>query len=244
MRYAVFSDVHSNLEALEAVLADIDRERPDAIMCLGDTVGYGPDPNECAARIQALAGPALAGNHDLAAVGTLDITAFSPMARAAIEWTIGVVNPDTRRWIVSLPERLQTPDFLGVHGSPRDPIEEYILDLPTSLAIFSEHAFRLCLVGHSHVPGAFVLEENGTVHARELPAGEAVSLVSSSRYIINVGSVGQPRDGDPRASYALLDLASGRVTLRRVSYRISSTQEKMAARGLPAQLARRLTLGR
>lgn len=244
MRYAVLSDVHGNLEALEAVLAAVHRDRPDTVVCLGDTVGYGPDPNACASRIQELGGPVLAGNHDRAALGALDVSAFTPMARAAIEWTIGVVSEETRRWLESLPDRLETPHFLAVHGSPRDPIEEYILDLPTSLAIFSEHAFSLCLVGHSHVPGAFVLERDGTVSARELPAGAAVPLDPSSRYIVNVGSVGQPRDGDPRASYVLLDLTARTATLRRLGYAIAATQEKMTSRGLPVQLAQRLSLGR
>jgi diadenosine tetraphosphatase ApaH/serine/threonine PP2A family protein phosphatase len=244
VRYAVLSDVHGNLEALEAVLADVDRQRPDAVVCLGDTVGYGPDPNECASRIQALGGPVLAGNHDLAAAGALDVSDFTPMARLAIEWTIGVVSSETRRWLASLPARLETPHFLGVHGSPRDPIEEYILDLPTSLAIFSEHPFSLCLVGHSHVPGAFVLEADGTLSARELPIGEATPLVATSRYIINVGSVGQPRDGDPRAAYVLLDAEAATVTLRRLPYTILATQEKMTTRGLPVPLAQRLALGR
>jgi diadenosine tetraphosphatase ApaH/serine/threonine PP2A family protein phosphatase len=244
VRYAVLSDVHGNLEALEAVLADVDRQRPDAVVCLGDTVGYGPDPNECASRIQALGGPVLAGNHDLAAAGALDVSDFTPMARLAIEWTIGVVSSETRRWLASLPARLETPHFLGVHGSPRDPIEEYILDLPTSLAIFSEHPFSLCLVGHSHVPGAFVLEADGTLSARELQIGEATPLVATSRYIINVGSVGQPRDGDPRAAYVLLDAEAATVTLRRLPYTILATQEKMTTRGLPVPLAQRLALGR
>ena len=244
MRYAVLSDVHGNLEALEAVLADVDRQRPDACLCLGDTVGYGPDPNECASRIQVLRGPAISGNHDLAAVGALDIDAFTPLARTAIEWTMGVLTDETRRWIATLPDRLEDPAFLAVHGSPRDPIEEYILDLPTSLAIFSEHLFALCLVGHSHVPGAFVLEDDGTLSARSLPVGEGVLLARSSRYIVNVGSVGQPRDGDPRASYLLLDTDALTVTLRRLPYPIATTQEKMVALGLPLQLAQRLALGR
>lgn len=244
MRYAVLSDVHGNLEALDAVLADVDRQRPDAVVCLGDTVGYGPDPNECASRIQALGGPVLAGNHDLAAAGGLDISDFTPMARLAMEWTIGVVSSETRRWLASLPARLETPHFLGVHGSPRDPIEEYILDLPTSLAIFSEHPFSLCLVGHSHVPGAFVLRADGTVSARELPVGEAAPLVATSRYIINVGSVGQPRDGDPRAAYILFDADVAAVTLRRLPYTFFATQVKMTTRGLPVQLAQRLAVGR
>ena len=244
MRYAVLSDVHGNLEALETVLADTRLARPDRWLCLGDTVGYGPDPNECASCIQGLGGPVIAGNHDLAAVGALDTRAFSPLARAAIEWTASALNENTRRWLVSLPDRFQVSEFLAVHGSPRDPIEEYILDLPTSLAIFSEHEFLLCLVGHSHVPGTFILEADGTVSARSLPVGDGVRLAGSSRYIVNVGSVGQPRDGDPRACYLLLDTDTRTVTLRRLPYPIGVTQEKMMTQGLPVQLAQRLALGR
>jgi diadenosine tetraphosphatase ApaH/serine/threonine PP2A family protein phosphatase len=244
VRYAVLSDVHGNLEALEIVLADVRRDRPDVCLCLGDTVGYGPDPNECVERIRGLAGPVIAGNHDLAAIGALDISVFTPLARQAIEWTMGVVSEDTRRWLVTLPDRLVIDDFLAVHGSPRDPFEEYILDLPTSLAIFSEHAFSLCLVGHSHVPGTFILEADGTVSARALPAGDSVPLARSSRYIVNAGSVGQPRDGDPRASYLLLDTETRTVTLQRLPYPFAATQAKMTARGLPIQLAQRLALGR
>lgn len=244
MRYAVLSDVHGNLEALEAVLADVQRRRPDAHLCLGDTVGYGPDPNACVDRVRALGGPVIAGNHDLAAAGMLDPDAFTPLARAAIEWTRGVLTEETRAWLRALPDRIEDPAFLAVHGSPRDPIEEYIIDLPTSLAIFSEHAFALCLVGHSHVPGAFILAADGTVSARPLPVGRGVRLTHASRYIVNAGSVGQPRDGDPRASYLVLDTAARTVTLERLEYPIAVTQEKMAARGLPAPLAQRLALGR
>jgi len=244
VRYAILSDVHGNLEALETVLADAGRHRPDAFLCLGDTVGYGPNPNECASRIRELGGRTIAGNHDRAAVGALDISAFSPLARAAIEWTIEVVTDETRRWIMTLPDRLEDPDFLAVHGSPRDPIEEYILDLPTSLAIFSEHPFSLCLVGHSHVPGAFVLKADGTLSARALPDGKRMRLASSDRHIVNVGSVGQPRDGDPRASYLILETEPLTATLHRLSYPIATTQEKMAAHNLPAQLSQRLALGR
>jgi len=244
VRYAVFSDVHGNVEALDTVLADAGRQRADVYLCLGDTVGYGPDPNECASRVQKLGGPALVGNHDLAALGALDTGAFSPLAREAIEWTIRVVTGETRAWLGSLPQRIEDRSFLAVHGSPRDPIEEYILDLPTSLAIFSEYPFALCLVGHSHIPGAFVLETDGSLSARSLPAGEPVRLARTSRYIVNVGSVGQPRDGDPRASYLLMETKPRTVTLRRLAYPVAATQEKMAARGLPAPLAERLALGR
>ena len=244
MRYAVLSDVHGNLEALEAVLRDVRRGRPDACLCLGDTVGYGPDPNECAARIRELGGLVIAGNHDLAAAGMLDPSAFTPLARAAIEWTRDVLTEETRAWLAALPARLEDAAFLAVHGSPRDPIEEYIIDLPTSLAIFSDHAFALCLVGHSHVPGAFILEANGAVRARRLPVGKGVRLARASRYIVNVGSVGQPRDGDPRASYLVLDTSARTVTLQRLDYPVAATQEKMTARGLPTPLAQRLALGR
>jgi diadenosine tetraphosphatase ApaH/serine/threonine PP2A family protein phosphatase len=244
VRYAVLSDVHGNLEALEIILADASRERPDVWLCLGDIVGYGPDPNECVARVRSLGGPVIAGNHDLAAAGALDISAFSPLARVAMEWTIGEISGETRRWLGALPDRLDGPDFLAVHGSPRDPIEEYILDLLTSLAVFSEHQFSICLVGHSHVPGAFILDAGGVVSARSLPVGEGIQLVRSSRHIINVGSVGQPRDGDPRASYLVLDTDARTATLRRLAYPIAATQEKMATRGLPIQLAQRLALGR
>ncbi len=244
MRYAVLSDVHGNRAALDAVLRDATRHRPDAYLCLGDIVGYGPHPNECVERIRALGGPVLAGNHDLAAAGVLDPEAFSPLAREAIEWTAGVLSAEARRWLATLPLRFESPAFLAVHGSPRDPVEEYILDLPTALAIFSAHAFHLCLVGHSHVPGAFVLDQDGTVAARALPPGESLRLARGSRYILNVGSVGQPRDGDPRASYLLLDTASRTVTLRRIRYAIAVTQKEMVTQGLPVPLARRLSVGR
>ena len=244
MRHAVFSDVHGNLEALEVVLADAGQRRPERYLCLGDVVGYGPNPNECAARIRALGGAVVAGNHDLAAAGLLDTSAFSPLARAGIEWTKEILSDETRGFLAALPLRVEDPAFLAVHGSPRDPIEEYILDLPTALAVFSEYAFSLCLVGHSHVPGAFVLEADGTVNERSLPVSEAARLRRTSRYIINVGSVGQPRDGDPRAAYLLLDTSARTVALHRLRYPWEVTQKKMTAGGLPAPLAIRLGLGR
>ncbi|HXX38203.1 MAG TPA: metallophosphoesterase family protein [bacterium] len=244
MRYAVFSDVHANAEALEAVLADAGRFRPDGYACLGDVVGYGPDPNECVARVRNLGAVAVAGNHDQAAVGAVDLDTFSPLARAAIDWTRQILGGEARAWLAALPLRMDVDGCLAVHGSPRDPIEEYILDLPAALANFSAAAFTRCLVGHTHVPGAFVLEPDGRVGAGELPTDFAVKLRPDVRYIINVGSVGQPRDGDPRASYLLLDAGAGTVTLRRVPYMIAKTQAKMTAADLPPLLAQRLAFGR
>ncbi len=243
MRYAVFSDVHGNLEALEAVVADAAGHDPDAYVCLGDVVGYGPDPNECIARVRALGGSVIAGNHDLAAVGAADLERFTSLARTAIEWTMTVLSDEARQFLLALPLRVETAAFLAVHGSPRDPAEEYILDLPTALAVFTEGDFAVCLVGHSHIPGAFVLGRDGRVGSRALPPGETVRLSRTSRYIINAGSVGQPRDGDPRASYLLLDAGARTVTLRRLRYPVGATQAKMAAQGLPEILAHRLSAG-
>jgi diadenosine tetraphosphatase ApaH/serine/threonine PP2A family protein phosphatase len=243
VRYAVFSDVHGNLEALEAVLADAARQRPDGYLCLGDLVGYGPDPNECVARVRALGAEAVAGNHDRAAVGEVDLDTFSPLARAAIEWTIQALGAEARTYLAALPLRLETALFLAVHGSPRDPVEEYILDLPTALAVFTESDFRLCLVGHSHIPGLFVMDRRGRIGMRALPAGESVPLDPAARYIVNVGSVGQPRDGDPRAAYLVLDTGGPTVTLRRLRYPVEVTQRKITSAGLPILLARRLAAG-
>ncbi len=243
MRYAIFSDVHGNLEALDAVLSDAAGQQPDAYVCLGDIVGYGPDPNECVARVRVLGARAIAGNHDVEAVSDSDPDQFTPLARAAIEWTRDVLTGDAAQFLSALPHRVETPAFLAVHGSPRDPIEEYILDLPTALAVFAESEFTVCLVGHTHIPGAFVFDRDGGLSAQPLIPDGPVRLAPGSRYILNAGSVGQPRDGDPRASYLLLDSDAGTVTLRRVEYPVGATQAKMAERGLPEILARRLSSG-
>jgi len=243
VRYAVFSDVHANIEALEAVLADAGRRAPDAYLCLGDVVGYGPDPNECVDRVRRLGAMAIAGNHDRGAVGGLDLAAFSPLARAAIEWTAGELTEENRAFLAALPDRFESPAFVAVHGSPREPIEEYILDLPTALAVFAGTDFRVCLVGHSHLPGVFVLGPDGHIKAQDLRPDAPVRLAGTSRYIVNAGSVGQPRDGDPRAAYLMFDDKGASVTLHRIGYPIAATQAKMTARGLPPMLSRRLASG-
>jgi diadenosine tetraphosphatase ApaH/serine/threonine PP2A family protein phosphatase len=243
VRYAVFSDVHANIEALEAVLADAARRSPDAYLCLGDVVGYGPDPNACVDRVRRLGAAAIAGNHDRGAVGGLDPAAFSPLARAAIEWTARELTEENRAFLAALPDRFETPAFVAVHGSPREPVEEYILDLPTALAVFAETDFRVCLVGHTHLPVVFVRGKDGHIRAQDLRADDVVRLSGTSRYIINGGSVGQPRDGDPRAAYLIFDDGVPGVTLHRVDYPIAATQAKMTARGLPPLLSRRLAAG-
>lgn len=243
MRYAVLSDVHANLEALEVVLADIASRAPDAVICLGDFVGYGPDPNVCVERLRPLLAGAVVGNHDRAALDRLDISLFNPYARAAILWTRERLTGDARAYLDGLPETLRRPAFLAVHGSPRDPVEEYVIDPATARASFTAAEFHLCLVGHTHVPGVFV-DDGARVTAAPLGPEESVVLHAGARYIVNVGSVGQPRDGDPRAAYVWLDEGAAVATLVRLNYPLERTQEKMLGAGLPPVLAERLAYGR
>jgi len=243
MRYAVISDIHANLEALEVVLADIEARGPDELICLGDFVGYGPDPVACVERVRPRLAGAVVGNHDRAAVDRLDISTFNAYARTAILWTREQLTDDVRRYLDELPQDLRRPAFLAVHGSPRDPVEEYIIDAVIAGACFEAAEFRLCLVGHTHVPGVFV-HDGERVTASPLPADEPLALRPTDRYIINAGSVGQPRDGDPRAAYLWLDEEAAVATLVRLPYPVEKTQEKMVAAGLPAILVERLAYGR
>lgn len=243
MRYAIISDVHANLEALEVVLSDIDRRQPDAMICLGDFVGYGPDPVACVERLRPRLSGAVVGNHDLAAAGTLDIEDFNPFAQAAILWTREQLTAPVRTYLRDLPSHITPDGFLAVHGSVRDPVEEYIIDPYTARASFLARSFQLCVVGHTHVPAVFTLNGNA-VSAAPFPAGEPLRLAQERRYIINVGSVGQPRDGDPRAAYVWFDEQARTITMIRLVYPVERTQRKMADAGLPAMLAERLAHGR
>lgn len=241
MRYLVISDIHANRPALEAVLKDA---APfDMIWCLGDLVGYGPDPNECVERIQDFEHICTAGNHDWAALGKLTLDDFNTEARIAHLWTREELSQTSRDYLQQLPIRLEQGDFTLVHGSPREPIWEYLLDLGGALVSFSHFSTPFCLVGHTHLPMIFVLDEEGHPHAVIPEAGVPISL-RRYRMILNPGSVGQPRDGDPRASYAILDTDAMTWELRRVPYPIEITQERMRARGLPRRLIARLEVGR
>ncbi|HEV8338973.1 MAG TPA: metallophosphoesterase family protein [bacterium] len=247
MRVAVLSDVHANLEALQVVVEDVARRECDRILCLGDFVGYGPNPNECVELLRPqVEGRSVAGNHDWAAIGRLDITFFNPFAQEAIRWTQQALAPGTAEFLSALPTEWTqsgpTP-FLAVHGSPRDPIEEYVLDVATAEENFRHHPFAVCFHGHSHVPAVFA-DTEGVVEARPFHADDPLDLEGATRYLINVGSVGQPRDGDPRAAYAVLDEEPAAVTLVRLPYNVARTQEKMVREGLPAMLVERLSVGR
>lgn len=244
MRYLIISDVHANLAALEAVLEEAGAF--DAVWCLGDLVGYGPEPNECVARIQELDATTVVGNHDCAALGKLSLDQFNQDARTANAWTREQLTADSRAYLESLPKRVEIGDYTLVHGSPREPTWEYILDVERASANFKHFDTQICLIGHTHVPGAFIQDiesdRYGVVmspYPGNMPLGEP-----NLRLIINPGSVGQPRDGDPRASYALLNTEAQTWQQCRVAYPIEVTQERMRANDLSYRLVKRLELGR
>jgi diadenosine tetraphosphatase ApaH/serine/threonine PP2A family protein phosphatase len=241
MRVLLIADIHANLVALEAVVADAGPV--EAVWCLGDTVGYGPKPNECCAWVAEHAALTVVGNHDLACLGRLDLDDFNPNARAATVWTGEVLTPRSRDWLAALPERARAGDQLLVHGSPRDPVWEYLLRPAQAAASFAHFAEEICFVGHTHVP--LLCPERprrgrkGFVHPA---AGEAAEL-TGGRYIANPGGVGQPRDSDPRAAYALYDTVTRRVEFRRLAYDIAATQRQMTEVDLPPPLIARLAYG-
>ncbi len=244
MRYLIISDIHANRAALEAVLRDAASLNYDMIWCLGDLVGYGPDPNECVARIQDFEHICTAGNHDWAALGHLTLDDFNTDARIAHLWTREELTPVSQEYLQQLPLRVEQGDFTLVHGSPREPLWEYILDLGGAMISFSHFSTPFCLVGHTHLPLIFVLDQNAGRPYAMVPEIGIPILLRGHRMILNPGSVGQPRDGDPRASYAILDTSAMTWELHRVSYPIEITQERMRARGLPRRLIARLEVGR
>ena len=251
MRLAILSDVHANLAALDAVLAGIGSV--DGVRVLGDIVGYGPEPDGVVERLRSAGATGVCGNHDLAALGGDLIEWFNPDARAAIEWTIGRISESTRDWLAGLPQRLEEGPFTLVHGSPRDPVWEYITDAQVAATEVDAMTTPYCLFGHTHVPAAF-REAGGTTHGRtrsqaglamdtvRIRAGTVVVL-DDRRALLNPGSVGQPRDGISSASWLLLDTDALTATWHRTEYDIARTQGAMRAAGLPGRLVARLTVG-
>jgi diadenosine tetraphosphatase ApaH/serine/threonine PP2A family protein phosphatase len=243
MRCLLISDVHGNLAALEAVLRDAGSF--DRIWCLGDMVGYGPNPNECIALLREYPHVCLAGNHDWAVLGKLDMRGFNTDARLANQWVRSVLDPDAMAYLDSLEPQCIAQDYTLAHGSPRQPIWEYILDPLTAELNFLAFHTQICLVGHTHVPASFYMPESNDNHLCEPRAPRYNQLVSlaSGRWIINPGSVGQPRDGNPRAAYAILDPEAGTLEHRRVEYPVEVTQSWMRAAKLPHRLIERLAIG-
>jgi diadenosine tetraphosphatase ApaH/serine/threonine PP2A family protein phosphatase len=242
MRVAIFSDVHANLHALEAVIAAIEPERPEVVWCLGDTVGYGPQPSRCCTLVEQLADLSLCGNHDLGALGHLPLDEFQPDAAEAARWTGAVLDPGSRQWLESLePEALEEGAAL-YHASPRDAVWEYVLT-PEAVDDALERAPRpLVLVGHSHVAMAVTRADDG-LEGGLVPDGTVLDLDTGSPWLLNPGSVGQPRDGDPRAAWLLLDLERKEAAFHRVDYPIAETQREIVDAGLPESLAERLEHG-
>ena len=241
MRIAVVSDVHSNRVALEAVLADLGSV--DAIWHLGDVVGYGPQPQAVVDRLRQAGAIGVRGNHDDAAGGSNSIEFFNPDGRAAMEWTRTRIDEQTRLYLESLPERRvpEGSDFTLAHGSPSDPIWEYLTTPEAAERNLSAFETRYCLVGHTHMPLVF-RESRGRARAAIPDPGSRLDL-GRRRLILNPGSVGQPRDGDPRSSYLAIDTDASHATWHRVEYDIAATQAEMLAAGLPPRLARRLSFG-
>jgi diadenosine tetraphosphatase ApaH/serine/threonine PP2A family protein phosphatase len=238
---AVISDVHANWHALEAVLEEVDREEPDELWCLGDLVGYGPRPNPCCAAVERRAALCLAGNHDLGVLGTIDLAEFTGDAVVAARWTRGVLAEGSRAFMQSLSPSGKRNSVELFHASPRDPVWEYVLSAEAARAALELTEAPLVLVGHSHVPLAITLDDD-VLDGGLAPGGTEADL-GPGRRLLNPGSVGQPRDGDPRAAWLLLDFEARLASFRRVEYPLERTQEEIRERGLPDGLAQRLAHG-
>lgn len=240
MRVAVLSDIHANLRALDAILARIGSV--DAIWHLGDVVGYGPDPDAVVDRLRERGSIGVRGNHDLAATGDDVIRDFNVDARAAMEWTRRTIAPTTREWLGALPAQLTIDAYNLVHASPRDPIWEYIGTDAIAFANLAEMPTEFGLFGHTHLPWAYLAAGPGGVEAIQ-PATDASIGLAGRRALVNPGSVGQPRDGDPDASALVLDTELAEVTWVRAPYDVRSTQRAMRAAGLPARGIERIAQG-
>lgn len=240
MRYAIISDIHSNLEALDAVLGSLEGERIDGYLSTGDIVGYGADPEACVAKIRALEPAIVAGNHDWAVAGRLSLDFFNAYAREAIEWTRTRLGPDDMKWLGSLPLVRKTGDVTLVHATLNAPDNfDYLLTAYDAFLSLEVLETPVCFVGHSHVPVTFA--DNGRV---TFSFASEFDLAAVRKAIVNAGSVGQPRDGNPHASFGIYDDEARRVEVRRVAYDIAGATSKILAAGLPAILAERLWVGK
>jgi predicted phosphodiesterase len=241
MRVAVISDIHANLHALHSVLEAIDAEAPDAVWCLGDLVGYGARPNECCAIVRERADVCLVGNHDLVALGGISIADFNPEAAAAARWTQEALDDDSRAFLESLSPSAGLEHAQLFHASARDPVWEYVLTDEAALATFELTTAPVVLVGHSHV-ALTISHDRGLAAGGLAPAGTE-HPIEDTRRLLNPGSVGQPRDGDPRAAWLLLDFDARFASFRRVAYPVQKTQSELLDAGLPPALAARLAVG-
>lgn len=244
MRYAIIADIHANLSAFIAVLRDIERRgQVDELWCLGDVVGYGPDPGQCIELLRRSAHVCIAGNHDMAAVGRLDLANFNPDAATTIRWTREHICEEDAAYLAGLPSTIKVAKegITLAHGSPKEPVWEYLVSLPVARDNFACFDTAYCMVGHSHTSLIFRQAEGVVSY---IPFTEDIGqALGKNRLIINPGSVGQPRDGDPRASYAIYDTEAGIIRLHRVEYDITATQQNIMRYNLPLRLSVRLSQG-
>lgn len=240
MRIALFGDIHANLEALEAVLADAAGQGVTDYVCTGDVVGYNADPAACLEKVREMDCPTVKGNHDEDASGTHSLDAMNPVAAAALQWTRSQLSDEQRQWLRRLRMVRQVADFTVVHSTLDQPANwNYVTNRFDAMANFSYQFTQVCFNGHTHVPRVYVKTDK----VNEVPA-ESVVIEDGAKYFINIGSVGQPRDGDWRAAYAIYDTAQKLVVIRRVEYDIAATQKKILEAGLPPMLAERIAEGR
>jgi predicted phosphodiesterase len=241
VKVGIFSDVHGNAEALKEVLKTLQDEKVDLSLCVGDLVGYGPEPNHCVELVTEFTSKIVAGNHDYAAIGLADILYFNIHARQAILWTQNVLTEKSKKDLRSLPMTLTEGDITCVHASPDEPEKwNYILSYEDARVNFQKFSTPICIIGHSHIPVAFIKDETGKI---EIQKADEISIEPDKSYIINVGSVGQPRDGDPRSSFGIMDTEEKRFRLMRTSYPVEKVQEKMKKHNLPSYLIDRLSKG-
>lgn len=242
MIYVIISDVHSNMEAFNAVVEEISLLAEKKTAFLGDIVGYGPEPNESIELLRKVADFAIGGNHDWACVDLTDITYFNIYAQQAVLWTKSVLKPGNASYLKSLKPMGKWEGLTLAHGSPREPEAwHYLFSVEDAELNFSFFDTQVCFVGHSHYPINFIRSRDGRIRYNR---NANIEISPGERYIINVGSIGQPRDGNPDSAFAIYDTESNLVQLKRVPYDIATTQEKMRVRGLPGYLINRLALGR
>jgi predicted phosphodiesterase len=241
MKYAILSDIHSNVDALNVVLADAQEQKCTHYICLGDVVGYGPNPKECLEIIRELNCPTVMGNHDEYCATELDLTGFNPMASDAIKWTRAQLGSEEKAWLRDLKYVRIVESFTMVHATLDLPERwAYVFDKLAASASFNYQHTAVCFNGHTHVPIAFVRSDKG------IQGGlySKIKIEVGRKYFINCGSIGQPRDRNPKAAYVIFDLLNNIIEMRRLEYNIAAVQAKIRAAGLPESLAQRLELGR
>lgn len=242
MKIAIISDVHANLEALEAVLEDIENQKIETVFCLGDVVGYGPDPNACMALVEKTCEIKLMGNHDFYALGTSSNEHFNPIAKESHDWTQKQLSDYEISQIENYKMDHVHNGIYLVHSSPFEPDQwNYILSPQDAQEGFEKLEYNLCFVGHTHLPTIFVARPNDLPRMK---IGHNFTIDSEEKYIVNIGSVGQPRDNDPLACYVTYDSELGDINYRRIEYDIAKAQKKMAAAKLPEMLIKRIAIGR